>query len=126
MAALRANPPPPGPGYQELGAKHLVDPEIIKEDFLKVPIGMPRKKVLSLLGKPWRSRREPKPARFWTDYLGGDPPPETATFIQQDWYYPAPPLKRLIDSPYSAWGFELFYDPNDRVVFKRIHPDVIR
>lgn len=125
MAALRANPPSPGPAFQELGAKHLVAPQIIREDFLKVPIGMSRKKVLSLLGKPWASWHQPKPAPFWGD--GSDSVPlRTTTYIQADWYYPAPPLKRQIDSPLSAWGFELFYDTNDRVVFKWIHPDVIR
>lgn len=122
---LRINPPAVLL-HSELGHQPLVDPAIIRADFDKVRIGMVRKEVHSILGRSLVTLRQPRPVAFPGRLLPfyDGPTDPNVTYVLEESYYPAPPLKRTIDSPYMFQGFIVYYDEADRVVHKKLHPDL--
>ncbi len=94
----------------------------IRADFERVQIGMTRKRVHSLLGSPLHSLEQTRPQTFPGRY--DDPKDPKLTYILQESYYRAPPLRRVIDSPYMMEGFIIYYSESDTVVHKSLHPDL--
>ena len=97
-------------------------PAAIRADFERVQIGMTRNRVQSLLGSPLHSLQQTRPLTFPGRY--DDPKDTKLTYILQESYYPAPHLKRVIDSPYMMEGFIIYYAESDTVVHKSLHPDL--
>ena len=104
---------------EEDGGTPIVDPKIIYADYHKIRKGMTLDHVYSILGKSQWAIRQKKPTRIIGHGLAED----TALYYQvSESYYPSPPLKRRIDSPYMMEGFIIFYDPTDEVVHKQLNP----